>query len=208
MLAYTCTHDQVGNRAIGDRPSAYLDGGQLAIKAALVLLSPPYTPMLFMGEEWGAATPFQFFTSHPPEPELGRATAQGRKAEFAEHGWDSEDVPDPQDPETFERSKLDWSELTRTDHARVLDFYRSLIALRKAEPALHDPAFASVDAEFDEAAGWFAMHRADWSVVCVPPGGASVTLPPWPLDVRLAWEQPDDGVSPGHNVIVGVRRDS
>ncbi|KAF0970519.1 malto-oligosyltrehalose trehalohydrolase [Gordonia sp. YY1] len=204
LLAYTCTHDQVGNRAIGDRPSAYLDGGQLAIKAALVLLSP-YTPMLFMGEEWGAATPFQFFTSHP-EPELGRATAQGRKAEFAEHGWDSEDVPDPQDPETFERSKLDWSELTRTDHVRVLDFYRSLIALRKAEPALHDPAFASVDAEFDEAAGWFAMHRGDWSVVCVP-GDAPVTLP-WPLDVRLAWEQPDDGVSPGHNVIVGVRRDS
>ncbi|GAC02166.1 malto-oligosyltrehalose trehalohydrolase [Gordonia namibiensis NBRC 108229] len=201
LLAYTCTHDQVGNRAIGDRPSANLDGGQLAIKATLILLSP-FTPMLFMGEEWAAGTPFQFFTSHP-EPELGRATAEGRKSEFAEHGWDSDDVPDPQDPETFERSKLDWSEPTRPDHARVLGFYRSLITLRKTEPALHDPAFTSVDAEFDEAAGWFAMHRGEWSVVCVP-GDAPVTLP-WPLDVALAWEQPEAGISPGHNVIVGRR---
>src|SRR5690606_23703111 len=108
LLAYTCTHDQIGNRAIGDRPSAYLTPGQLAIKAALVLLSP-YTPMLFMGEEWGATTPFQFFTSHP-EPELGEATAKGRKAEFAAHGWNSDDIPDPQDPQTFLRSKLDWDE--------------------------------------------------------------------------------------------------
>ena len=66
--------------------------------------------MLFMGEEWGASTPWQFFTSHP-EPELGKATAEGRIGEFAEHGWDADVVPDPQDPETFTRSKLDWSEL-------------------------------------------------------------------------------------------------
>ena len=77
LFAYTYTHDQVGNRAVGDRPSAYLTPGQLAVKAALVLLSP-YSIMLFMGEEWGATTPFQFFTSHP-EPELGQATAEGRK---------------------------------------------------------------------------------------------------------------------------------
>jgi len=68
LLAYTCTHDQVGNRALGDRPSQNLSFGQLAIKAALVLGSP-YTAMLFMAEEWGASTPFQFFSSHP-EPEL------------------------------------------------------------------------------------------------------------------------------------------
>ncbi len=86
-------------------------------------------------------------------------------------------MPDPQDPETFERSKLDWSEPTRPDHARVLGFYRSLIALRRTEPALHDPAFASVDAEFDEAAGWFAMHRGEWSVVCIPRRGAGGTPP-------------------------------
>ncbi len=108
LLAYTCTHDQVGNRAVGDRPSQNLDTGQLAIKAALVLGSP-YTAMLFMGEEWASTRPFQFFSSHP-EPELARATAEGRKAEFAEHGWDADAVPDPQDPQTFLRSKLDWDE--------------------------------------------------------------------------------------------------
>ncbi len=107
LLAYTCTHDQVGNRALGDRPSQNLSFGQLAIKAALVLGSP-YTAMLFMGEEWGASTPFQFFSSHP-EPELARATAEGRKAEFAGHGWDADEIPDPQDPQTFQRSKLNWS---------------------------------------------------------------------------------------------------
>ncbi|MGH3968768.1 MAG: malto-oligosyltrehalose trehalohydrolase, partial [Mycobacterium sp.] len=103
LLAYTCTHDQVGNRALGDRPSQNLSVGQLAIKAALVLGSP-YTAMLFMGEEWGASTPFQYFSSHP-EPELARATAEGRKREFAEHGWDADEIPDPQDPATFQRSK-------------------------------------------------------------------------------------------------------
>ncbi|WP_279104074.1 malto-oligosyltrehalose trehalohydrolase [Gordonia paraffinivorans] len=204
LLAFTCNHDQIGNRAVGDRPSEYLDGGQLAIKAALVLLSP-FTPMLFMGEEWGARTPFQYFTSHP-EPDLGRATAEGRKSEFAEHGWDRDDVPDPQDPETFTRSKLDWSEPDGPEHARLLDFYRSLIALRKAEPALHDPAFDSVAAEFDSDAGWFAMRRGDWWVFVVP-GEDPVALPRR-LDVRLAWEPPaPDGISPGHNVIVGVAAD-
>ena len=118
LLAYTCTHDQVGNRALGDRPSQNLTYGQLAVKAALVLGSP-YTAMLFMGEEWGASTPFQFFSSHP-EPELARATAEGRKAEFADHGWDADDIPDPQDPQTFQRSKLDWAEVDADEHAPLL----------------------------------------------------------------------------------------
>ncbi len=96
LLAYTLTHDQVGNRAIGDRPSQNLTSGQLAVKAALALGSP-YTAMLFMGEEWGSSSPFQFFSSHP-EPDLARATAEGRKREFAEHGWDADEIPDPQDP--------------------------------------------------------------------------------------------------------------
>lgn len=206
LVAYTCNHDQVGNRAVGDRPSAYLDGGQLAIKAALVLLSP-CTPMLFMGEEWAASTPFQFFTSHP-EPELGAATARGRKAEFAEHGWDSSDVPDPQDPETFRRSHLDWSELTREPHRRMLDFYRSLIGLRTSESAFTLTSFDSVTVDFDETAGWFAMHRGpDWSVVAII--GDQPAQVPIPLDPALWWTKPtatDTGLSsPGHNVVIGRR---
>jgi maltooligosyltrehalose trehalohydrolase len=209
LVAYTCDHDQIGNRAVGDRPSAYLDGGQLAIKAALVLLSP-YTPMLFMGEEWAADTPFQFFTSHP-EPELGEATRNGRRSEFAEHGWDVDDVPDPQDPQTFLRSKLDWSELDRDSHARMLRFYRALIALRKQEPTFARDDFASVRIEFDEQAGWFAMHREpDWSVVAVL-ADHEVTVP-IALHPVLSWEAPtvtDEGIgSSGHNVIVGRRTPS
>ncbi len=117
LLAYTLTHDQVGNRACGDRPSQNLTSGQLAVKAALALGSP-YTAMLFMGEEWGSSSPFQFFSSHP-EPELARATAEGRKREFAEHGWDADEIPDPQDPETFQRSKLNWDEIDDGDHGRL-----------------------------------------------------------------------------------------
>jgi maltooligosyltrehalose trehalohydrolase len=164
LLAYTCTHDQVGNRALGDRPSQTLSYGQLAIKAALVLASP-YTAMLFMGEEWGASTPFQFFSSHP-EPELARATAEGRKREFSDHGWDADDIPDPQDPQTFQRSKLDWSELDSVDHAKLLRVYRELIALRRNESDLRDPWLNNLDVEYDEGGRWIAMHRGRLMVAC------------------------------------------
>ncbi|WP_127782526.1 malto-oligosyltrehalose trehalohydrolase [Rhodococcus sp. X156] len=164
FLAYTSDHDQVGNRAIGDRPSAYLSHGMLAVSAALVLCSP-YTPMLFMGEEWGASTPFQFFTSHP-EPELGEATAAGRKREFAEHGWDAEEIPDPQDPETFHRSTLDWSEVTVGRHAELLQVYRDLLALRRERPELSDPWLADLRVDFDEDERWIVLHRGSLRVAC------------------------------------------
>jgi len=143
----TCAqnHDQIGNRAAGDRLSATLDEQMLAVTAVLNLTSPS-TPMLFMGEEWGAATSWQFFTSHP-EPELGRAIAEGRLAEFVKMGWDESVVPDPQDPATFERSRLDWSELDNSTHARLLSLHRELIALRKATPELTDPSFTHTSAE-------------------------------------------------------------
>jgi len=164
LLAYTCTHDQVGNRALGDRPSQNLTYGQLAVKAALVLGSP-YTTMLFMGEEWGASTPFQFFSSHP-EPELARATAEGRKKEFAEHGWDADDIPDPQDPQTFQRSKLDWSELDTGEHARLLRVYQDLIALRRSETDLADPWLEHLIVDYDESARWIVMRRGRLAVAC------------------------------------------
>jgi maltooligosyltrehalose trehalohydrolase len=164
LLAYTCTHDQVGNRALGDRPSQNLTYGQLAVKAALVLGSP-YTSMLFMGEEWGASTPFQFFSSHP-EPELARATAEGRKKEFADHGWNADDIPDPQDPQTFQRSKLDWSEVETGDHARLLGIYHDLIALRRSETDLADPWLEHLIVDYDEEARWIVMRRGRLAVAC------------------------------------------
>jgi maltooligosyltrehalose trehalohydrolase len=150
-------HDQVGNRAAGDRLAASLDYGQLAI-AAVLTLAGPFTPMLFMGEEWGASTPWQFFTSHPEE-ELGEATADGRLAEFERMGWDPSVVPDPQDPATFERSTLDWSEPDAGDHAKMLLLYRALAQLRLIRPELTDPRLTRLRVESDEDAGWIVLHR-------------------------------------------------
>jgi maltooligosyltrehalose trehalohydrolase len=156
-------HDQVGNRARGDRNGEVLDVDQLCASALMVMASP-FTPMLFMGEEWAASTPFQFFTSHP-EPDLGKATAEGRIAEFARMGWDPAQVPDPQDPATFERSKLDWSELSTGRHPVVLDAYRQLATLRRTRPALTDASFTQVVCTADEDTRVFTMRRRDLLVV-------------------------------------------
>ena len=155
-------HDQIGNRAAGDRLTATLTTGQLAIAAVLTLLGP-FTPMLFMGEEWAASAPWQFFTSHP-EPDLGEATAAGRVAEFARMGWDGADVPDPQDKETFTGSRLDWSEAVFSDgsgsrHLKILDLYRCLAVLRREHPEFTDPRFDRVTVRFNEQERWMVIHR-------------------------------------------------
>lgn len=129
FVVFASNHDQVGNRAAGDRPSQGLDDDALAAQAALLLLSP-YTPMIFMGEEWGTRTPFQFFTDHD-DPGLAAGVSAGRIQEFAEFGWRAEQIPDPQDPATVEASRLDWEEPARQAHARMLEWYRGLIALRR-----------------------------------------------------------------------------
>ena len=180
LVTFVQDHDQIGNRAAGDRISASLSPRRLAIAAVLAVLSPS-TPMLFMGEEWGASTPWQFFTAHP-EPELGTATAEGRIAEFAKMGWDPDAVPDPQDVATFERSKLDWSELAEDPHRGLLAQYRALIALRAAERDLHSPRLRDVAATVDEDARRVTFERgevrirlnlgaAEWTV-----GGAEEVL--------------------------------
>ncbi|GAA1736940.1 malto-oligosyltrehalose trehalohydrolase [Microbacterium paludicola] len=163
LVAYAQDHDQIGNRATGDRLSQTLDDDGLAI-AALLALAGPFTPMLFMGEEWGASTPWQFFTAHP-EPELGEATAQGRIAEFERMGWDPAVVPDPQAPETFRRSKLDWSEPSTGRHARLLQIHRELIALRRREPDLTDPRFDRLSAEWSEDPRWIRIRRGALEIV-------------------------------------------
>ncbi len=163
LVVASQNHDQIGNRAVGDRLSAQLDSGQLAIAATLTLLGP-FTPMLFMGEEWGATTPWQFFTSHP-EPELGEATARGRIGEFARMGWDPAVVPDPQDPETFTRSRLDWAEPDRPEHARLLAFYQALAVLRRSIPAFTDPRFAHVEVTFDDRERWLSLRRRDTEIL-------------------------------------------
>ena len=128
FVVFGSDHDQIGNRAVGDRPSTSLDDATLAATAALVLLSP-YTPMLFMGEEWGTRTPFQFFTDH--EEDLARSVSEGRVREFAGFGWDADEIPDPQAAETVEASRLRWDELNEAEHIRMLAWYQALTALRR-----------------------------------------------------------------------------
>ncbi|MEO6531905.1 MAG: malto-oligosyltrehalose trehalohydrolase [Specibacter sp.] len=166
-------HDQIGNRAAGDRLSQNLSYGQLAV-AAVATLASPFTPMLFMGEEYGASTPWQFFTSHP-ESELGEATATGRLQEFEAMGWDPDLVPDPQDTETFLRSKLKWAEIAEGDHAKLLALYRQLISLRRGLPELSQSGLADSTVTFDDAAQWLVLQR----------GGVGVALNFSPTPVRV-----------------------
>ncbi len=174
FLAYLQNHDQVGNRAAGDRLSASVPIGLLAAGAALVLCGP-FTPMLFMGEEWAASTPWQFFTDFD-EPELAAAVRSGRREEFAEHGWDPSAVPDPQSVSTREASVLDWAEVGIGDHARLLDWYRSLISLRRNTPDLRADDLSQVRATYDEELRWFTLTRGT-HLVAVNLGDRPVVVP-------------------------------
>jgi maltooligosyltrehalose trehalohydrolase len=186
FLAYLQNHDQVGNRAVGERSSMLVGPGLLKAAAALVVLGPS-VPMLFAGEEWGASTPFQYFTDHE-DAELGRLVSEGRRREFAAFGWAPHEVPDPQAKETFERSRLDWSEVGDPDHKDLLDWHRQLIALRRAEPALSSGSFDDADVRFDEDAKWLVVERGDLSIVCNF-GPDPVTVPGVSGDVVLASDE-------------------
>lgn len=164
FLGYAQTHDQVGNRAQGERLCHLVSPGRQKIAAALTLCSP-FVPMLFQGEEWAARAPFQYFTDHP-EPDLAKAVREGRRKEFAAFGWKPEDVPDPQAPETFQRSKLNWAELSQPAHASMLDWHRQLIQLRRGEPTLLDARLDQVQARFEEAARWLVCERGPISIAC------------------------------------------
>lgn len=164
FLGYLQTHDQIGNRAQGDRSSHLLSKGRLKIGAALVLTSP-FTPMLFQGEEWAATSPFQFFTDFD-DPQLAKAVREGRRQEFAAFGWSPEEIPDPQDPATFERSKLKWDELGSPPHRELFDWHKKLIALRRQESALTDGRLERVELDFDEQARWLVLRRGGVTVAC------------------------------------------
>lgn len=175
FLAYLQNHDQIGNRAAGDRLTRTLSPGLLACGAALVFTSP-FTPMLFMGEEWGARTPWQFF-SRFPDAALRDAVREGRTAEFADHGWGSLEVPDPNAESTFLDSTLDWDEPAQEPHATLLAMHRELIALRRAWPELSDPWLDEVGVDIDGDARTVVVHRGRIRVVAnLGPADATVGL--------------------------------
>ena len=137
FVASTQNHDQVGNRATGDRLAASLDSRDQRLLAALLLLSP-WVPLLFMGQEYGETAPFAYFTSHS-DPGLGEAVREGRRAEFAAFGWSPEAIPDPQDPATFRAATLRWESREKEPHLRLLELHRDLLRLRRRLPALARP---------------------------------------------------------------------
>ncbi len=145
LLGYAQNHDQIGNRARGERIAALTSSDLVKVTAALTLLSP-FTPMLFMGEEWAASTPWQYFTDHQ-DPQLAESVRRGRRNEFKAFGWEPSQVPDPQDVETMRRSTLDWDEVSSAPHDDVLRWHRDLIALRRANPALRSGEFPTVSVE-------------------------------------------------------------
>jgi maltooligosyltrehalose trehalohydrolase len=156
-------HDQVGNRALGDRLPEITTRGLLEVGAVL-LLTAPFTPMLWMGEEWAASTRWPFFTSHP-EPELAEATGKGRVAEFADHGWDVSQMIDPQDERAYRSAVLDWDETHTGNHADMLELYSRLIRLRASEPDLTDGDLRKVQVDIDEDQRWLVVHRGGLRVV-------------------------------------------
>ena len=196
FVVFGSDHDQVGNRAIGDRPSAILDDAALAATAALVLLSP-YTPMLFMGEEWGTRTPFQFFTDHE-EDDLARSVSEGRVREFAGFGWDADEIPDPQAAATVEASRLRWSELDEAEHARMLAWYQALTTLRRNLDWSQRTAWPQVD-EIDDV----LMVTYDDIVVAANLSGQERPAPAL-TTVLLSWDPFDaatPSLSPGQTLI-------
>ncbi|HZV24825.1 MAG TPA: alpha-amylase family glycosyl hydrolase, partial [Acidothermaceae bacterium] len=157
LLGYAQDHDQVGNRAAGERLSALVSPDLVKVAAALVLTAP-FTPMLFMGEEWAASTPWLYFTDHG-DPELAEAVRVGRRGEFKAFGWKHDDVPDPQHPTTIERSTLKSDELHVAPHADVLAWYRELIALRRSRLELADGRLDQIEVDFNEEERWLVIRR-------------------------------------------------
>lgn len=163
-------HDQVGNRARGERMAALADEDRLRLSLGLLLTSP-FVPMIFQGEEWGATTPFAYFSDHGDE-ELARAVTEGRRREFAAFGWSPEEVLDPQAPETFRASCLDWSQA----QSALSDWTRSLVALRRRCSWLGAGRFERVCVEHDAPAGWLVVRRGP-GAIAANLGASRVTFP-------------------------------
>jgi maltooligosyltrehalose trehalohydrolase len=208
FVAYLQNHDQLGNRARGERVCHLVSRDRAKIGAALVLLAP-YVPLLFQGEEWGAAAPFQYFVDFHTESALADAVREGRRREFAALGWPTVDFPDPTDPATFERSKLDWSELDRSAHRELFDWHRQLIQLRRQVWAFTTGRLDYTTAACDEAQEWLRIERGSITIVCnfareprvVPIAADSLDVPY--LASKSGWERSNGSVTlPSESVLV------
>lgn len=194
-------HDQVGNRALGERLNQQIAPAGFRAVSALLLLAPE-TPLLFMGQEWGSSSPFRFFTDH--NPELGRLVTEGRRKEFSGFSAFSlpesrEAIPDPQDGNTFLRSKLLWEETDMEPHASVLRFHRRLLSLRGAHPALGSTVRGSMQAAAQGDSGLYFIRRSGGHAmsvaICLEDKGGTLRVPPPPgggvwMPVMTSEEEP------------------
>ena len=198
------THDQVGNRATGDRLTHLVQPDRAAAGAAL-LLSLPYVPMLFMGEEWGAQTRWCFFAGFT-DTRLAAAVTDGRRKEFARHGWTAEHIPDPQDPVTFHRSILDWSELATIPAQRMLSWYRRLAELRRSRAPVVDPARVFWEEDETGRPTWWGVLSGGWFTVANldPVGRVTIGLEPAAgaeLSVAASWRGQYRTSAPGGSAL-------
>jgi maltooligosyltrehalose trehalohydrolase len=203
-------HDQVGNRALGDRITSSIDlDSYCAISTLLLFL--PSTPLLFMGQEWAATTPFLFFSDH--EAELGRAVSRGRREEFKHFAAFSDpdtraSIPDPQAVDTFERCRLRWDERKQPPHSRVFEVYRELLKLRKTDEVLTPGAFGKLRA--DETSGLLRVTRfvaGEERVLLLNLSDRPVSLEPLelPPDFTVLFSStrmPDADVVPPHTAVI------
>lgn len=197
FVAFLQNHDQVGNRAAGDRIHHSISVEQHCAAAALYLLAPT-VPMLFMGEEWAASTPFPFFSDH--DAELGPLVTKGRTEEFSRMGW-TDPVPDPQARSSFESAFLDWGERDRAANSRVWDFYRACIALRQSEPGLQRPSFDSVAVDV-LSPNAVLMRRPGLAVLAAKAGGARVSVGSDDVELLVS-----EGMVRVHDGAVGIADD-
>lgn len=157
FLGYIQTHDQVGNRVAGDRVEQIV-GMDRAKVAAGIVLTAPFVPLIFQGEEFAASTPFLYFADHE-DAEMARLVWEGRAREFAAFGFAEQEIPDPAARATFERSRLNWKEAGEGRHREMLEWYRALIRLRRESAALNDGDLRHINVQASELEHWLVMDR-------------------------------------------------
>jgi maltooligosyltrehalose trehalohydrolase len=194
FVVFSQNHDQVGNRMLGERSSQLFSVEMQQLMAAAVMVSP-FLPMLFMGEEWGASSPFQYFVSHSDE-KLVQAVREGRKAEFRDFQEQGE-TPDPQSEDTFIVSKLKWGEIVNEPNKNMFNYYRALISLRKQQPALRYPDRKNLEVTYDDQAGTMVLRRwcAEQQLICLMNFSKTPKNVQTTPDIR-EWQQVFDSADP------------
>ena len=163
FINYSQNHDQIGNRAMGERLEHLTDLDTAKVALGLTLLAP-YLPMIFMGEEFAASSPFLYFADHEEEA-MRKMVSEGRKKDFAQFGFDQFEIPDPEALETFERSKLDWDEVHQGKHEEMYQWTKRLIRLRRSCNAFNDGDLGHLRVQTDSKRKTLVMQRAEYRVL-------------------------------------------